>query len=80
MAAPGDGAGRVVAWMKVNEPLGDPSDAASQLLHRCWLAYLSDDLPTDTVIRAHPVADDDERSARRSSAPASITRSGSTVS
>jgi acyl-CoA thioesterase II len=57
---PRDGSGRVVAWMKVNEPLGDPSDAASQLLHRCWLAYLSDDLPTDAVIRAHPLADDED--------------------
>jgi acyl-CoA thioesterase II len=38
------GAGRMLAWMKVNAPLGD-----DQLLHRCWLAYLSDDLPTDAV-------------------------------
>ncbi|MDP9463717.1 MAG: thioesterase family protein [Actinomycetota bacterium] len=37
-------AGRTMAWMKVNAPLGD-----DQLLHRCWLAYLSDDLPTDAV-------------------------------
>jgi acyl-CoA thioesterase-2 len=51
-----DGAGRTVAWMRVDEDLGDPSDPASQLLHRCWLAYLSDDLPTDSVIRAHPIS------------------------
>lgn len=38
------GLGRTLAWMKVNAPLGD-----DQLLHRCWLAYLSDDLPTDAV-------------------------------
>jgi acyl-CoA thioesterase-2 len=38
------GTGRTLAWMKVNAPLGD-----DQLLHRCWLAYLSDDLPTDAV-------------------------------
>ena len=38
------GAGRTLAWMKVNSPVGD-----DQLLHRCWLAYLSDDLPTDAV-------------------------------
>ena len=38
------GAGRTLAWMKVNAALGD-----DQLLHRCWLAYLSDDLPTDSV-------------------------------
>ena len=30
--------------MKVNAPLG-----GDQLLHRCWLAYLSDDLPADSV-------------------------------
>ena len=54
------GTGRAVAWMKVNEDLGDPGDPAAQLLHRSWLAYLSDDLPTDAVIRAHPVAADAE--------------------
>jgi acyl-CoA thioesterase-2 len=48
------GTARSVAWMRVNSDLGDPSDAASQLLHRCWLAYLSDDLPTDSVLQAHP--------------------------
>jgi acyl-CoA thioesterase-2 len=47
-----DGAGRRVAWMRVNEALGDPADPAAQLVHRCWLAYLSDDLPTDAVIAA----------------------------
>ncbi len=49
------GAGRTAAWMKVNQDIGDPADPAAQLLHRSWLAYLSDDLPTDSVIRAHPV-------------------------
>ena len=29
-------------------------DARGRLLHRCWLAYLSDDLPCDSVVRAHP--------------------------
>jgi acyl-CoA thioesterase-2 len=24
------------------------------LLHRCWLAYLSDDMPTESVVSAHP--------------------------
>ena len=38
------GAGRTLAWMRVNADLGD-----DQLLHRCWLAYLSDDLPADAV-------------------------------
>ena len=58
-----DGSGRAVAWMKVTEPIGDPSDPAAQLLHRCWLAFVSDDLPTDAVHRAHPMssrADDAE--------------------
>lgn len=55
-----DGAGRVIAWMRVAEDLGDPADAGAQLLHRCWLAYLSDDLPTDSVVRAHPVGDDSD--------------------
>jgi acyl-CoA thioesterase-2 len=35
--------------MRVTTPL-DGDD----LLHRCWLAYLSDDLPCDAVTRAHP--------------------------
>jgi acyl-CoA thioesterase-2 len=55
-----DGTGRAVAWMRVTDDLGDPADADAQLLHRCWLAYLSDDMPTDSVIRAHPVAEDAE--------------------
>jgi acyl-CoA thioesterase-2 len=53
--APGrDGSGRILCWMRVHTDLGDPADAAAQLLHRCWLAYLSDDLPTESVVRAHP--------------------------
>ncbi|HQV57001.1 MAG TPA: thioesterase family protein [Ilumatobacteraceae bacterium] len=36
------------AWMKVSSPLGD-----DDLVHCCWLAYLSDDLPTDCVVRAY---------------------------
>ncbi len=45
-SAPGSrlGTARTLAWMKVNAPLGD-----DQLLQRCWLAYLSDDLPADSV-------------------------------
>lgn len=50
-AAPG--AGRTLAWMKVNAPLGE-----DQLLQRCWLAYLSDDLPTDSVQVATHMVDD----------------------
>ena len=55
-----DGTGRAMAWMKVNHEIGVAEDAAAQLLHRSWLAYLSDDLPTDSVFRAHPVAADAE--------------------
>jgi acyl-CoA thioesterase II len=51
-----DGMGRAVAWMRVTEDIGDPNDPANQLLHRCWLAFLSDDLPTDAVHRAHPMS------------------------
>ena len=43
------GVGRMIAWMRVTVPLGD-----DDLLRRCWLAYLSDDLPCDVVVRAHP--------------------------
>jgi acyl-CoA thioesterase II len=43
-----EGTGRVAAWMKVAADLGD-----NQLLHRCWLSYLSDDLPTDAVREAY---------------------------
>jgi acyl-CoA thioesterase-2 len=44
-----NGSGRSAAWMRVSSPLAD-----DQLLHRCWLAYMSDDMPADTVHRAHP--------------------------
>jgi len=43
------GAGRSAAWMRVTTDLDD-----HQLLHRCWLAYMSDDMPADTVRAAHP--------------------------
>lgn len=51
------GAGRVAAWMKVNDPELAPSSGPGapqgQFLDQCWLAYLSDDLPTDAVRAAH---------------------------
>jgi acyl-CoA thioesterase-2 len=53
---PQDGGGRVVAWMRVRDEITEPADPGSQLLHRCWLAYLSDDLPAESVLRAHPVS------------------------
>ena len=47
------GTGRSAAWMRVTADLAGhlPAD---QLLHRCWLAYMSDDMPADTVRAAHP--------------------------
>ncbi len=61
------GSGRVAAWMKVTDALGD-----DQLLHRCWLAYLSDDLPTDAVVRAHPLGSEPEETRWQSSFNASL--------
>lgn len=49
-----DGAGRAAAWLRVLEPLEDASWWAASL------AYLSDDLPTDAVIRAHPLGREPE--------------------
>ena len=53
------------------------SSADDQLLHRCWLAYMSDDMPADTVRAAHPdfAGADGQASPSR---PASTTPSGST--
>lgn len=57
---PRDGTGRTAAWMRVLDPIAhdDP------VLHQAWLAYISDDLPTDAVRAAHvagvPGADGDE--------------------
>lgn len=50
-----EGAGRAMSWFRITEDLGHPGDPKSQLLHRCAFTYLSDDLPTDAVVRAHPV-------------------------
>ncbi|HLM63739.1 MAG TPA: acyl-CoA thioesterase domain-containing protein [Acidimicrobiales bacterium] len=44
--------GSVAAWMRMAQPIGeDPA------LHSCALAYMSDDLPTDTVVALHPERD-----------------------
>jgi acyl-CoA thioesterase II len=45
------GAGRAVAWLRVTGEIA-PDDTA---MHQGGLAYLSDDLPTDAVVRAHPM-------------------------
>jgi len=44
-----EGAGRTAAWFRVKDSLGD-----DELLNRCALAYLSDDLPHESVIGAIP--------------------------
>jgi acyl-CoA thioesterase II len=49
-------AGRVAAWLKVVDEIGEVDDPQARFLHQCWLAYLSDDLPTDSVRSSHPVA------------------------
>lgn len=58
-----DGAGRVAAWLRVKDSLGD-----SELLNRCALAYLSDDLPTESVVRAVPELQKASDEGRRFSA------------
>ena len=50
-----EGSGRAMSWFRITEDLGDPSHPKAQLLHRCAFTYLSDDLPTDAVVRSHPV-------------------------
>jgi acyl-CoA thioesterase-2 len=45
-----DGLGRSTAWLRVDQPVGD-----APAVHAAALAYLSDDLPTDAVVLAHPV-------------------------
>lgn len=44
-----DGQGRMATWYRTRENFGE-----DQLLNRCALAFLSDDLPTGAVIRAVP--------------------------
>ena len=46
---PRDGVGRLMSWYRTKEDFG-----SNQLMHRCALAYLSDDLPTGAVIRGVP--------------------------
>jgi acyl-CoA thioesterase-2 len=60
------GTGRVAAWMKVNESLPRTRAATGQFLDQCWLAYLSDDLPTDAVRASHPLANAAQTDAERS--------------
>ena len=50
-----DGRGRATAWLRVIGSIGDRS-----VDHAAGLAYLSDDLPTDAVVRAHPVRNESD--------------------
>ena len=45
-----DARGRVRAWVRLTTELGE-----DPLLQSCALAFISDDFPTDAVIRAHPI-------------------------
>lgn len=60
------GAGRATAWMRINEELDTP------LQHACGLAYISDDLPTDAVIRAHPLGQEPPEVRHQVVFPASL--------
>ena len=44
-----DGVGRVIAWMRVVDEVDAGGDGDAPVLHRCWLAYMSDDLASDAV-------------------------------
>lgn len=46
---PGAGTGGVASWFRSRPVPGEPSTPATDLLHRCWFAYVSDDLPTDSA-------------------------------
>lgn len=41
--------GETSSWLKITDPIGDDPG-----LHACGLAYLSDDLPTDSVVSLYP--------------------------
>ena len=48
-----EGAGRVTAWMRVFDDLPEVPTDDEPFVHQCWLAYVSDDLASDTVRAAH---------------------------
>ena len=49
-----EGIGRVLAWMKATDALADVDDGPC--LQQCRLAFISDDLPSDTVRAAYRTA------------------------
>jgi acyl-CoA thioesterase II len=46
---PSERPGWVAAWLRLSDALPD-----DPFLHACALAYVSDDIPTDAVLRLHP--------------------------
>ncbi len=51
----GLGGGRAAAWLRSTADLSD-----EPLMHAAALAFMSDDLPTDAVVRSHPVGTEPE--------------------
>jgi len=50
LVARGDHLGRAAAWLRVVDELGD-----DEAMHAAAFAYLSDDMPTEAVLRLHPI-------------------------
>lgn len=48
------GGGRLLRWFRHTGSPGELDDPAAALLHQCWLAYISDDVPSEAVLHAHP--------------------------
>ena len=62
-----DGLGRVTAWMRVTDPVPESAADDEPFLHQCWLAYVSDDLASDTVRSAHQLVYGGDQNADMSS-------------
>jgi acyl-CoA thioesterase-2 len=62
-----EGSGRVAAWLRVTEALDD-----DPMLQTSAFTYLSDDLPTDAVVRSHPMGREPEEVLHRSLFTASL--------
>jgi acyl-CoA thioesterase-2 len=50
--------------MRVTDDLSETSANDEPFLHQCWLAYVSDDLASDTVRAAHSTVYDGDPDAR----------------
>jgi acyl-CoA thioesterase-2 len=62
-----DGRGRATAWLRTTEPIGD-----DRVRQAAALAYMSDDLPTDAVVQAHPVRSEPDETLYRALFTASL--------